>query len=459
MRVPTAAFVVCALLLSLLAAPAGLSAKERRGARIIVTRLDGSQAEGELIAVKPDSLLLLNAAGQDESAALAEIKTVRIVRRSRALPLALIGFMTGAAEGAFAASRDSEDRETKVTVFWAGIIGGAQALLGTGIGIGLGADAILRFAGETGEVVGRYLDRLKGYSREGRLHVRPEEHAIRPKVPRVGPSPQPSVPQRLARPPRFRLSLATVLDFGTGYHKPQVTEGSWRFPGNVPPEESGPRAWPVYNYPFVGPDQSAFFWGPISLAYAWTERWLTEIEWWHLGGLSSLLYTGNPYAQTTFVLTADGKTYAAYLPPPPYPNQRVDIDALFLGLNYRLLAPGRLNRASLEVGAGAGPARVRIIPNEGVIPADRKTVLAARVHAAFDFYFVPAFSLGAFLTYRTIHVSFPSVTGTGEVAFYDVNDVYPYDTVPVIRLTEVTVPVRPVSRSTLAVGLRLTFRL
>jgi hypothetical protein len=77
--------------------PADLLAREKHGAKVVVTRLDGSQAAGELIAVKPDSLLLSSAAGTNETVGMTDIKTVRIVRRSRALPLALIGLVTAAA--------------------------------------------------------------------------------------------------------------------------------------------------------------------------------------------------------------------------------------------------------------------------------------------------------------------------------------------------------------------------
>jgi hypothetical protein len=57
MKKVTAKLIVSALVVSFLILPAGLSAKERRGADLIVTRLDGSQLSGELIAVKPETVV------------------------------------------------------------------------------------------------------------------------------------------------------------------------------------------------------------------------------------------------------------------------------------------------------------------------------------------------------------------------------------------------------------------
>src|SRR4030042_1573015 len=99
MRAPTGLFIAVALVISLLALPAGLSAKERRGADLIVTRLDGSKARGELIAVKQDTLLLFSP-GTDLTIPLADIKAVQIVRKSRAGKGALYGFRAGAVGGA-----------------------------------------------------------------------------------------------------------------------------------------------------------------------------------------------------------------------------------------------------------------------------------------------------------------------------------------------------------------------
>ncbi len=62
---------------------ANLYAKERRGAKLIIKKKDGQQVEGELITVKPNSLLLLNSEGKDVSVDIADIKVIRIVKKSK----------------------------------------------------------------------------------------------------------------------------------------------------------------------------------------------------------------------------------------------------------------------------------------------------------------------------------------------------------------------------------------
>ncbi len=94
MKGPRAKRFVCVLVVAILFVPAGLSAKDRKGADIVVTRTNGSQFGGELIAVKPDSLLLLSA-GMALSIPLADIREVRIVRKPKALLFAGIGGAAG----------------------------------------------------------------------------------------------------------------------------------------------------------------------------------------------------------------------------------------------------------------------------------------------------------------------------------------------------------------------------
>ncbi|MCK7514953.1 MAG: hypothetical protein MZV70_70410 [Desulfobacterales bacterium] len=101
MRSSTVKLLVYALIIEGLLLPSGLSAKVKHGASLVVTRVDGSLAAGELIAVKPDSLLLLSE-GRDLSVARGEVRTVRIVRRSHGALFAGIGGAAGAVVGATA---------------------------------------------------------------------------------------------------------------------------------------------------------------------------------------------------------------------------------------------------------------------------------------------------------------------------------------------------------------------
>jgi len=88
-------FIALFLVFSLVMLSANLYAEERRGAKLIVTKKDGWQIEGELITVKPNSLLLLDMEGKDVSVGIKDIKVIRIVKKSKALLGAGIGLSDG----------------------------------------------------------------------------------------------------------------------------------------------------------------------------------------------------------------------------------------------------------------------------------------------------------------------------------------------------------------------------
>ena len=72
-------FISVFLIFSLMMLSVNLYAKEKRGAKLLITKKDGGKIEGELIAVKPNSLLLLNTEGKDVSVYIEEIKVIKIV--------------------------------------------------------------------------------------------------------------------------------------------------------------------------------------------------------------------------------------------------------------------------------------------------------------------------------------------------------------------------------------------
>ena len=89
-------FTAFLLIFSLMMLSANLYAKERRGAKLIITKTDGGQIKGELIVVKvkQKSLLLLDTEGKDESVDIKDIKVITIVRKSKALGGVGLGLLT-----------------------------------------------------------------------------------------------------------------------------------------------------------------------------------------------------------------------------------------------------------------------------------------------------------------------------------------------------------------------------
>jgi len=78
---------------------ANLYAK-KHGADIIVVKKDGQELQGELIAVKESSLLLMGyVSGRDVSIDISDIKVIQIKGKSRFLPGLQIGGLVGGISG------------------------------------------------------------------------------------------------------------------------------------------------------------------------------------------------------------------------------------------------------------------------------------------------------------------------------------------------------------------------
>jgi len=102
-------FIALFLVFSVLALSGSLYAKERRGAKLIITKKDGQQVQGELITVKPNSLLLLDTDGKDVSVGIADIKVIRIVKKSKILREAITGLLVFGGCGALLGSASGHD--------------------------------------------------------------------------------------------------------------------------------------------------------------------------------------------------------------------------------------------------------------------------------------------------------------------------------------------------------------
>ena len=95
-------FVSLFLVFALIMLSVNLYAKERRGAKLLITKKDGKQIEGELITVEKDSLLILTKwSERDESIDIEDIKVIRVVKKSQVGKGMLYGFLIGAGGGAF----------------------------------------------------------------------------------------------------------------------------------------------------------------------------------------------------------------------------------------------------------------------------------------------------------------------------------------------------------------------
>ncbi len=168
-------FISVFLVFSLMMLSVNLYAKERRGAKLIITKKDGQQIEGELITVKPNSLLLLDTEGKDMSADIKEIEKILNVKKSKLLLGAGIGFLCGAVIGALIGYLQGEDPvvrgvppplsvEDKV-LGYGFYIGFSGAVLG-GIGGAIaGTDKTIQINGMTNSEIQEALDYLRKKAR------------------------------------------------------------------------------------------------------------------------------------------------------------------------------------------------------------------------------------------------------------------------------------------------------
>jgi hypothetical protein len=201
----TKEFVAAALVAGVLILPAGLAAKERRGADIIVTKLDGTLVPGELIAVRTDSLLLLSE-GTDLPIGLADIQLVKIVRPSRSGLLAGIGAalgFVGCGTATYIMVDEAVwDSKTKMALIVGALGAGAGAIIGALVGSAAGADSVFTVAGQPAEVLAGYWARLASYSRMGRQPRPGPSPAVAPAAPLEAGRPAPGARETAWRPDR-----------------------------------------------------------------------------------------------------------------------------------------------------------------------------------------------------------------------------------------------------------------
>jgi len=160
-------FISLFLAVSLMMLSANLYAKERRGAKLIITKKNGYQTEGELITVKPNSLLLLSITGRDMSVDIEEIKVIRVVKKSKALLGAGLGIVVGGGGGAllsgsgYKMSMDAGERRLLLGAFGAA----AGLLIGGVTGALLGTDKKIQIEGMTDLEISKALDKLRKKAR------------------------------------------------------------------------------------------------------------------------------------------------------------------------------------------------------------------------------------------------------------------------------------------------------
>lgn len=141
---------------------------ERREGDIVITKKDGQKIEGELNIVKENSLHLLDRYGKEVSIEIADIRTIRILKKSKRSLGSLIGGAVGYGIGVLVALSPSSGED--YSVVWTGVILGSLlalpgALIGGIVGATAGIDKTIRIEGMTDVQIKWAMDKLRKKAR------------------------------------------------------------------------------------------------------------------------------------------------------------------------------------------------------------------------------------------------------------------------------------------------------
>ena len=163
-------FLSLFLVFSLMMLSVNLYAKERRGAELVVIKLDGRRIDGELIAVKQSSLLLADFPGIGVSVDVADIEKIIIVHKSRAKILGysglVVGGVIGVKYGIYKATKQLDDVPFYFEEISYGVLFGVIGLIfGRIVGAVIGRDDVIRIKGRTDSEIRGILDYLRKKAR------------------------------------------------------------------------------------------------------------------------------------------------------------------------------------------------------------------------------------------------------------------------------------------------------
>jgi hypothetical protein len=158
------------LLFSMLFLLNGWAAAAKRGAEIVVQKTDGHQIQGELIAVKKSSLLLLEAESRyDVSVDVKEIQLVHILKGPKTGLGAISGFLVGGVVGVAATGKNKDcggcPNSAPRNIVGGALVGGIGALIGALIGSTAGGNEIIIFHGLPQEQLDEELKKMRTKAR------------------------------------------------------------------------------------------------------------------------------------------------------------------------------------------------------------------------------------------------------------------------------------------------------
>ena len=159
--------LVLAVIFPLLTCSGSLTAKERRGAELKILKKDRMVLKGELIAVKPASLLLMDSqSGRDLSVDIDDIITITIAKKSKALPGLALGLGGGILAACLIGVAIHKEGTSWDDPAWGALFAVPIGTLGGLItGMIMGEDQTLDIVGKSPEEIKVVLEKLRTQAR------------------------------------------------------------------------------------------------------------------------------------------------------------------------------------------------------------------------------------------------------------------------------------------------------
>ena len=154
-------FISLFLVFSLMTLSVNLNAK-KRGAKLVITKKDGTQFKGELILVKQNSLLMFPSKRKNIQVDIKfkDIEKIVIVKKSKVGSVAKIGGLIGCCAGCSLGTKDEYEPLGAMMVYapLGGIIG---LLVGASLGIAVIPNKVILIEGMTDAEIREALDYLR----------------------------------------------------------------------------------------------------------------------------------------------------------------------------------------------------------------------------------------------------------------------------------------------------------
>jgi hypothetical protein len=415
-----------------------LPAKERRGATVEVTMVDGGRVKGELLAVKADALLICEeGTGKGERLDLRQVARVKLFKQSKFLKGMLIGLGAGLGLSLYISSTYAGHDQGYGFALAMGIVTPATCLGGGLLGGLAGLHEKFSLLGASPRSVQQNLGRLKRYARE-------QDAAGLAAPASAGGMASPSGFRH-----RFRLLWSPGIPNIPRSSVTSAQQGTFRFVDDIPSKDTAVYAWtPVSSFQGLHDHLKV---NRLLLEYEWTPHLSSSLEFSSLGDLRIVMDCILSYFSTDHNRQVESAYPLAY---------GCSFASFLLGLNWKPVAPSFARKHIVELGLAAGPVAQNNLDTRGryEFSSPQKAAWSWQAHVAYDFFYTSHFSLGVFYEYRYLRPAFPAAVVKETRGFWPAGETIFNHSAVFYRQTEFTVPGFRMNLDSMTYGFRVGLR-